>query len=252
MSDFDTLIEHCSELLNNFSGAKDVASYIDGRLSKSAQKTFGFGYFPTNENLSLLSSAISDETLNKLSLIYDKVYHNGYEFVRERHSTMEYHNLIMPYRDVYGEIVGIVGRTILDAKSSQSSDISKYKNTDFKKRLHLFGLYNAKQSIIKHNKCYIVEGQFDCISAHDKGMQNVVALGSSGMSIEQVALLLRYTKNFVLLLDNDEAGIRGAEKITEHYAKYANLSTAKLPQDFKDLDEALKELSPEDLEHALK
>ena len=252
MNHFDTLATHCSELLNSFDGAKEVASYIDNRLSKSAQQTFGFGYFPTNENLKLLSSAINDEALTDLSLIYDKAHHNGYELIKERHSTMENHNLIMPWRDVYGDIIGIVGRSILDEKSLQVSGISKYKNTDFKKRRHLFGLYEGKNSIVNKNKVFIVEGQFDTISAHDKGMKNVVALGSSGMAFEQVALLLRYTNNFIILLDNDDAGIKGSQKIHEHYSRYANIRIAKLPEGYKDLDAAIKDIPVEDIEYSIK
>src|SRR5271166_4130508 len=247
MNSFDLVIKSCSDLLDSFPDAKQVAEYLDGRLSKQAQKDFAFGYFPTNANLQTLVSAVGNDILKDLALIYDRAHHNGYELIRERHATLEDHNLVMPYRDAYGNVMGIVGRSILDDGARAGTNIPKYKNTSFDKRQHLFGLFEAKKSIVENKLVFIVEGQFDCISAHDKGMKNVVALGSSSMTVEQCALLLRYTNNFALLLDNDDGGKSGRERIVKNYTQYANISNAKLPDGFKDLDEFLKENSPSDI-----
>ena len=100
-----------------------------------------------------------------------------------------------------------------------------------------------------------MEGQFDCIQAHANKIENVVALGSSNISFEQLALLLRYTNNIVLLLDNDEAGAEGRRLAVEKYGKYCNLINKYIPLGFKDLDEFIKdnsELSSDEIEFHLK
>lgn len=252
MNGFDEVIIFCQDLLDNFPLAKDVKNYANGRLREASQKKFSFGFFPGDENLSEILSFIGEAKLSKLDLIYDKVIQDGVSSRRIKRSTLNNHNLIMPYKDVYGNIVAIVGRTPLSEEDRAVLNIPKYKNTSFNKGNHLFGLFEAKSSIIKNNLVYIVEGQFDCISAHDKGLENIVALGSSSMTFEQLALILRYTNNIVLLLDNDKAGNAGADKAVKAYAKYANIKKTSLPAGIKDIDEFLSSNSVEDFNFILR
>lgn len=252
MSYFDEVVNCCRDLLINFPDAKDIANYADKRLSKVGQEKFSFGYFPNNKNLQALTAMVGEHKLAELELIYDRIVQDGVSNRKIRHSNMENHNLVMPYKDVYGNIIALVGRTILNDEQRNSLDIPKYKNTSFLKGSHLFGLFESKESIIKNNLAFVVEGQFDCISAYDKGMTNVVAVGSSNMSFEQFALLTRYTNNIVLLLDNDDAGKIGAERIVKLYSKYANIKRAVLPSGYKDIDEYLSDNSIESLDLILK
>jgi DNA primase len=242
MTIFDTIINCCTDLLYNFAPAKDTYTYISDRLSRDAIKEWQFGYFPNNQNLEVLASMVGNDTLKSCDLIYDKIY-NGQ---KHRCSTMSDYNLVLPYKNVYGEIIGIVGRSILSDDQRNLRDISKYKNTHFSKKSNLFGLDKAKKSIIKNNLVILVEGQLDVIQAHSKGLQNVVALGSSNMSFEQIALLTRYTNNIFLILDSDDAGKDGEQKIIKNYSKYANIKKAYLPDGFKDLDQFFSENKLED------
>lgn len=236
MNYYDDIISCCRDLLLNFPQAKEVSIYADSRLSKEGQEKFQFGYFPSFQYLSAIINSIGKERLIELELLYP-----SYSEHKEQHSCMENHNLLIPYRDIYGNIIAVVGRTILNDKDR--CELPKYKNTSFKKGNHLFGLYEARPSILKKDKVYVVEGQFDCIAAHDKGMNNVVALGSSNMSFEQCALLLRYTNDIVLILDNDDAGKAGTKRIIDNYGKYANISVIELPKPYKDIDSFLGENS---------
>jgi DNA primase catalytic core len=234
MNYYDDIISCCRDLLLNFPQAKEVSKYADSRLSKEGQEKFQFGYFPSFQNLSAIINSIGKERLIELELLYA-----NYSEHKEQHSCMENHNLLIPYKDMYGNIIAAVGRTILN--DEQRGESPKYKNTSFKKGNHLFGLYEAKTSILKNDKAYVVEGQFDCITAHDKGMDNVVALGSSSMTFEQFALLLRHTKNIALILDNDDAGRAGVKRIIDNYGKHANISVVELPKPYKDIDGFLVE-----------
>ena len=252
MNYFDDVIGCCRDLLINFPDARDVAEYADKRLSKAGQERFSFGYFPSHKNLQALAATVGEDRLIKLELIYSKIIQDGVSNRKVLHSNLERHNLVMPYRDVYGNVVAIVGRTVLDDDQRKKIDIPKYKNTSFSKGSHLFGLFEAKDSIIQNNLAFVVEGQFDCITASDKGLTNVVALGSSGMSFEQFALLIRYTNNIVMMLDNDDAGKAGMDRVIKLYHKHANIKRAILPNGYKDIDEYLSDNSIDSLGLILK
>lgn len=240
------IIEACQEFLQ-LPQAESVTTYLNGRLSKQAQEKFLFGYFPTYNELHLLIDKVGEDLLAEYHLLYKKFIQDGILNKTEVHSPLEEHNLVLPYRDVYGNIISMLGRTILSEDERKEKKIAKYKNTSFQKGRHLYGLYEAKKDIIKKNYAIIVEGQFDCISASDKGLTNVVALGSSNMTWEQLALISRYTTNLKLLLDSDEAGQEGERRIVEHYGRYAKIEKIKLPGGYKDIDEFLKYNGAEDL-----
>lgn len=240
---YDQLVKHCCEYLHSELGAHAL-SYVNNRIPPEIQSKFNIGFFPTRENLNFFLSFLDTEPLLENNLIYlDK--HS--DIMQEQFSsTMCNHNLIIPYKDVYGKIIALVGRSLLDEDSRRAANISKYKNTPFKKSQHMFGLYEGKSSILSKGFAYVVEGQFDVISAHAQGITNVVAIGSSGMAMDQIILLLRYTNDIRLLLDNDEAGIAGAKKIIEKFSKFTKITQLSVPAGFKDLDEFLSEVKIQD------
>jgi DNA primase catalytic core len=249
---YDDIVAVCNNLLYNCPIGDKALSYLNNRLTKGAQLKFGFGFFPPQDQLKMLLSFIDEETLIENNLLYEKNIDSDYKIL---FSSLEQHNLILPYRDVYGKIIALVGRSLLDDETRSTLQISKYKNTSFEKSKHLFGLYESKKAILDTGYVYIVEGQFDCIQAHNRGIENVVALGSSNMSTEQLILLLRYTNNIKLLLDNDEAGKLGRERILEKYGRYTTFSNLYIPSGFKDLDELLSEIhisSSEELRKSLR
>src|ERR1039457_4641996 len=165
ISEFDPIIECCSDLLHSFPPAQKTKEYINGRLSKEAQEKFQFGWFPTNEHLHILEETVGEEILSKAktNLVYDKIT-DGH---KKRHGVLEQHNLIMPYKDVYGRTIGVVGRTIDSDEERKVSGLPKYKNTSFDKGKNLFGFDLAKKSIVEKNCAIIVEGQLDLIVAHE-------------------------------------------------------------------------------------
>lgn len=234
------VIKACQELLRSPVGAAGE-SYLDERLSRVYQDKFQFGYFPENTNLYSLFSFIDEISLSDNNLLYIKTdYSSNKEYF---YSPMEEHNLIMPYKDVLGRVIALVGRTLLTEESRKEKELAKYKNTSFEKSKHLFGLYEAKRSILDKNYVYLVEGQFDCIQAHAAGIENIVAVGSSSLSFEQFALLLRYTNRIHLLFDNDEAGDNGRENAKSKFGQYASFIDKRVPVGFKDLDEYLRQIS---------
>lgn len=234
---YEALIDSASFLLRKESEAEPCRNYINTRLSKSAQQKYGFGYFPNVNGLDKLINLAGKDALEKHSIIYNK-YSNYGSFLTGHFVD---HNLIMPFRDVYGDIICILGRSILPQSERDALAIQKYKYTlSANKEFYVYGLDIAKDAILNKNYVICVEGQFDCISCHENGISNVVALGWSTLTKYQLFQLLKYTDNIILLFDNDDAGKNGVNIAKKRFAKYANIKSIKPKNGYKDIDEFLR------------
>jgi DNA primase catalytic core len=226
---YEKIVESCRFLLKNYPDAQASKSYLDSRLDPESQDKWGFGYFPGIQNISALTSLVGEANLIKLGLLTSR---NSWA-PGDLKDFFEDQPLVMPFRDAYGKIVALIGRTILDKISHQA----KYKNTVFKKGSHLFGLYENKQAILDQGCVYIVEGQFDVIKAVERGFKNIVALSNNNMTSYQFSVISRYSNNLFLLLDNDEAGQKGRKRIISKFGQLANIRNFYIPDDYKDIDE---------------
>jgi DNA primase catalytic core len=244
---FDKIMESCRFLLNNFPEAQACKDYLDSRLSESSQEIFQFGYYPRLRDLNALIALVGEDLIREEGLIYSKEIEDSMCIRKVNFSYFEDFPLILPFKDQYGKIVALVGRSLLSDSERKIAKIPKYKNTVFYKGNYLFGLYENKQHILDQNCVYIVEGQFDVIKAVECGFRNIVALGNSNMTSYQFSVISRYTNNLFLLLDNDEAGDKGRSRIIEKFGKFANIRNFYLPDGYKDIDEYLSANAYEDL-----
>lgn len=250
---FEKVVESCRYLLNNFPTAQESREYLDSRLTTESQEFFQFGYLPDLNNLSVLTEMVGEELLIKDKLLYSKDIEDSLYPRRINFCYFDNYPIILPFRDTYGNIVALVGRTLLSEIERKEKKISKYKNTmDFKKGQYLFGLYENKQSIIDQNCVYVVEGQFDVIKAVERGFKNIIALGTSNMSIYQFSLISRYTDNIFMLLDNDEAGEKGRKLATNKFGKLANIQNFYISDNYKDIDEYLTKTGDESMSFSIK
>jgi len=150
--------------------------------------------------------------------------------------------LMIPLKDLYGNVIGFGGRIIAEGEP-------KYLNSPetplYKKGRVLFGMHLAKQPMRKENQAILVEGYFDQIRAHDKGICNVVATCGTALTLEQAGLLKNHVKNVVLVFDSDNAGKlaaqRGYEILIE---KELNVRIGLLPKGH-DPDSYIHEFGPE-------
>jgi DNA primase len=114
--------------------------------------------------------------------------------------------LMIPIRDLDGRIVGFGARTL------EKDGIPKYLNspqTDLFDKSHLlYGLDSAKRAIREMRQAVIVEGYMDVMQAWQAGFRNVVAQMGTALTEQQLRMLKRYTKQFVLALDADAAGAK--------------------------------------------
>jgi DNA primase len=237
----DKIVESCRFLLNNYPEAHACRTYLDSRLNEKSQERFQFGYFPDTNNIQVLNDLVGKEHLKTAEMYYSKIIEDSL-FPRIIDVLyFENHPLIMPFRNAYGEIVALVGRSLLDDRERASKKIDKYKYTkntaNFRKGHYLFGLFENKQSIVDQNLVYVVEGQLDVVKAMEIGFTNIIALGTCHMNSYQFSVISRYTDNIILLLDNDDGGEKGRKSAVSRFGSLANIQNFYIPDGYKDIDE---------------
>ena len=173
----------------------------------------------------------------------------GLCFERENGELVDRFNgrVMFPWLSVSGKVTAFGGR-LLDARTKGVSQ--KYVNSPdsvvYHKERELYGIYQAKKAIAKHDLVYMVEGYTDVVSMHQCGIENVVANSGTALSVHQIRLLHRFTSNIVLLYDGDEAGQHAALRGTDMLlAEAMNVKVLLLP-DGKDPDEFARRYSAED------
>lgn len=117
--------------------------------------------------------------------------------------------VMFPIHNFTGRIIGFGGRTLKTDKN-----VPKYVNSPesliYHKSNVLYGLFQAKKAIRDSDNCYLVEGYADVLSVQQAGVENVVASSGTSLTIEQVRLIGRFTKNITILFDGDAAGIKAS------------------------------------------
>ena len=115
--------------------------------------------------------------------------------------------LMLPVIDVRGDVIGF-GSRVLDKSEP------KYMNTSetitYSKRRALYAINLAKKS--KRPNIILCEGNLDVVTLHQAGFDNAVASMGTALTVEQVRLLSRYTKEIVICYDNDNAGKLATER----------------------------------------
>jgi len=121
--------------------------------------------------------------------------------------------VIMPLYDQYEELVVLTSR---DFRTTQKEK-RPHLHEQFNKKRYLYGLDVAKEHIIKHNSCIIVEGQFDTTRLHVNGLLNTVGVLGSAFTFNHICALRKYCQNFYLLFDNDKSGKKNIQRAIELY-----------------------------------
>ena len=79
----------------------------------------------------------------------------------------------------------------------------------------MFGLYNSKNEIVKKDSCLIAEGYTDVMRFHQIGINNIVSSSGTALTVNQISLIRRLTKNVTMLFDSDKAGVNATERAIE-------------------------------------
>ena len=117
--------------------------------------------------------------------------------------------VMFPIHNITGRVIGFGGR-ILTSDKKFAKYINSPQTDIYDKSKTLYGLFQAKKTIIQDDTCYLVEGYTDVISMHQSGIENVVASSGTSLTVEQIKLIHRFTKNITILYDGDFAGIKAS------------------------------------------
>jgi len=125
--------------------------------------------------------------------------------------------IIFPIYDVLGHTIAFTGRTLGDG---QPKYLNSPDNPLFNKSRTLYGLNFAKGAIKDRNHVVLVEGQMDVLGLHQAGVEQVVASSGTAITETQIQILSKYTTNFLLAFDNDDAGKATTKKVVEMLLRF--------------------------------
>ena len=117
--------------------------------------------------------------------------------------------VIFPIHNLTGRVIGFGGR-ILSSEKSKAKYLNSPESDVYNKSKVLYGIYFARNAIVKQDKCFLVEGYTDVISLHQAGIENVVSSSGTSLTVDQIKLISRYTPNITILYDGDPAGIKAS------------------------------------------
>jgi DNA primase len=198
-----------------------ACQYFTEVLHSSEGKAIGMSYF--------IERGFREDTIRKFQLGYareernaftrtavDKGYKldylvkTGLSLQRENSSFDRFHGrVIFPIHGLSGQIIGFAGR-IMRADEKTAKYINSPESEIYHKSDILYGLYFARQAVLKNDKCYLVEGYTDVISMQQAGIENIVASSGTSLTLNQIRLIKRFTHNVTILYDGDEAGIKAS------------------------------------------
>ena len=207
-------------IVNNF--ARDyfqniLKNHIDGRSIGMAYfrnrgfrddiiEKFQLGYCTDSHDAfakEALQKGYKKEYLIKTGLCYETDDHR----LRDRF----WGRVIFPVHTLSGKVVAFGGRVLASAtKGVKVKYVNSPESEIYHKSNELYGIYFAKQAIVKQDRCFLVEGYTDVISMHQSGIENVVASSGTALTPGQIRMIHRFTNNMTVLYDGDAAGIKAS------------------------------------------
>ena len=158
--------------------------------------------------------------------------------------------VMFPIHNLSGRVAGFGGRTLRSDKK-----IAKYINSPeseiYSKSKLLYGLYQARKSVVKEDRVYLVEGYTDVISFHQAGVKNTVATSGTSLTVEQVQQIKRLTNNVTILFDGDAAGVKASMRGIDMFLQEGLHVHTLLFPDGEDPDGYARTRGPEELKRFL-
>ncbi|XOD68983.1 MAG: DNA primase [Flavobacteriales bacterium AspAUS03] len=195
--------------------------FIEQLQESEEGRTTGLSYFKErgfrDETIGKFELGYAPEVWNTLTNValkkgfkIDYLEKSGLTIIKEGKQSDRFRGrVIFPIHSFSGRVLGFGGRTLKTVPN-----VAKYLNSPesdiYHKSQILYGLYQAKQAILKENLCYLVEGYTDVISLYQAGVQNVVASSGTALTPDQIRLIKRLTPNVTLLYDGDASGIKAS------------------------------------------
>ncbi len=198
--------QYFSQMLHGHVEGKTVGMryFVERGFREETIRKFQLGYSLDQKDAlfqQALQKGYKEEYLEKTGLVIN--HGNGDVIDRFRG------RVIFPVHSLSGKVVAFGGR-VLKKDEKAAKYVNSPESPIYHKSNELYGIYFAKRSIVKADRCYLVEGYTDVISMHQSGVENVVASSGTALTHGQIRLIHRFTNNITVLYDGDAAGIKAA------------------------------------------
>lgn len=234
--------KYYQEVLHKSAEAEEARAYVKKRgIDDQTLDVFGLGFAPSGWDTTyqaLHKKGLHDEEIFQAGLTIKKDRGVGYiDRFRGR--------LMFPIQDAHGAVVGFTGRILHEQVRKDGQPLAKYVNSPqtvvYNKSAVLYGYDKAKTAIKKSGVVVVVEGNMDCITSHQFGVENVVAVSGTALTEEQIGILKRVAKRIVFAFDQDAAGAQAIIRALDHaFRSGLDLAILKLPFG-KDPDECIRQ-----------
>lgn len=200
-------------LFENEEGKSIGLSYFKERgFTEDIIRTFQLGYSLQNWSAfseTAITNGYKTEYLLKTGLSIAKKEDENVQSQEQKLLDRFRGRVMFPVHNLSGRIIAFGGR-ILKKDDKAAKYLNSPESEVYHKSKSLYGIFFAKKSIVQRDNCYLVEGYTDVISLHQSGIENVVASSGTSLTVEQIRLIGRYTKNVTVLYDGDAAGIKAS------------------------------------------
>ncbi len=180
--------------------AKQARDYLKDRgvsLETVQQFKLGYAYDEWDGLIKHLQGlGISLSLMEKAGVI---IAREGKEGFYDRYR----HRIIFPIFDMMGHCRAFGGRALGE---SNAKYINSPETSAYIKGQHLFGFNFSKSAVGQLDQVIITEGYMDFIMPYQVGIENLAASLGTALTIDQIRLVRRYTKNIIFLYDMDAAG----------------------------------------------
>jgi DNA primase catalytic core len=198
--------------LNSSTGLQARLYLKERGLSDETIKKFRLGYAP--DEWESLKNYIKNNKVDE-----DIILANGLITTNEDGSKKydRFRGRVMfPIFNNTGKVIAFGGRIM--KKDEKAAKYINSPETDlFQKSYSLYGFNFAKDRAYKEQKIIAVEGYMDVIALHQAGFNYAVAPLGTALTETHIKQLWKITKEPILCLDGDDAGMRAAKKFAEEY-----------------------------------
>jgi DNA primase len=192
-----TAAEFFSHVLWKTPDGEPPREYLESRgISLETARSFRIGFAPAR--ILALTRALERRGLREAGVKLGLVKRDA-----EGSRDMFRARLMFPICDVQGRVVAFGGRVLDDR---QPKYLNSPESPLYSKTRTIYGLYEARATIAAKDRAILVEGYIDAITLAQAGFKEAVAGCGTALTVEQLRLLGRHTKNVIACFDGDDAG----------------------------------------------
>jgi len=227
---------------NIYSLMKDISQYYENALKKHPKmyeyltnrglsteiiEEFWFGYADSGvELLAYLREKNYEDSLIEESRVFLDIRTKKDKFLGR---------IIFPIRNHRGDTIAFAGRIVWNWEP-------KYLNSPaselYDKSSILYGIYEARNAIVKTESIILTEWYMDTIALHQAGYKNAVCISWTALTVKHIPMIKKFTSRVYLCFDQDNAGRNATHsaietlKNQELEVKIILLSSGKDPDEF--------------------